>query len=70
MITRQNTWEPRAGVCPGYGSTIYNGQQDIFTATATAALEFGAMEYAKGVIDYQFRRTRLGMMLYSAAFVG
>ena len=27
MITRQNTWEPRYGVCPGYGSSSYHGLQ-------------------------------------------
>ena len=31
------------------------GMQDVFTTTATAALEWGAMPYAKGVIDYQFK---------------
>jgi hypothetical protein len=55
MITRQNTWEPRYGVCPGFGAANFYGLQDVFTSTATAALEFGAMVYAKGVIDYQFR---------------
>ena len=39
MITRQNTWEPRYGVCPGYGSSSYHGLQDVFTTTATAASE-------------------------------
>eukprot|EP01052_Picozoa_sp_SAG31_P043889 SAG31_NODE_7464_length_1682_cov_2.217309_3_plen_242_part_01 len=55
MITRQNTWEPRYGVCPGFGAPNFYGLQDVFTTTATAALEFGAMAYAKGVIDYQFK---------------
>eukprot|EP00966_Prymnesium_polylepis_P287589 6642131-Prymnesium_polylepis.1 len=54
MITRQATWEPRYGVCPGYGAAEYNGHHDVFTTTATAALEAGAMLYAKGVIDYHF----------------
>lgn len=55
MITRQRTWQPRYGVCPGYGAVVYHGVPDVFTSTATAALEFGAMPYAKGVIDYQFK---------------
>ena len=55
MITRQNTWEPRYGVCPGFGAPNFYGLQDVFTTTATAAMEYGAMEYAKGVIDYQFK---------------
>ena len=54
MITRQNTWEPRYGVCPGYGASAFNGHHDVFVATATAALEAGAMAYAKGVVDYHF----------------
>ena len=55
MITRQNTWEPRYGVCPGNGAPNMYGIQDVFTTTTTAALEFGAMAYAKGVVDYQFK---------------
>ena len=54
MITRQNTWEPRYGVCPGYGAAAYNGHHDAFTGTAMAALEAGAMPYARGTIDYHF----------------
>ena len=30
------------------------GLVDVFTSTATAALEFGAMAYARGVIENQF----------------
>ena len=55
MISRQNVWQPRYGVSPGYGSVVWNGLQEVFSATATAALEWGAMAYAKGVIDHQFR---------------
>ena len=55
MITRSNTWEPRYGVCPGFGAADFYGLQDVFTSTATAALEFGAMVYARGVVDYQFK---------------
>ena len=33
----------------------YNGLPVVFTSTATAALEVGAMSYAQGVIDNQFR---------------
>ena len=47
MITRESTWHPRYGVSPGYGSVKYNGILDVFTATATAALEVGAMPYCK-----------------------
>ena len=54
MITRENTWHPRYGVRPGYGDVSHDGLTEVFTATATAALEFGAMPYAKGVIDNQF----------------
>ena len=31
MITRQNTWEPRYGVCPGFGAPNFYGLQDVFT---------------------------------------
>jgi hypothetical protein len=54
MITRENTWHPRYGVRPGYGDISHDGLTEVFTATVTAALEFGAMPYAKGVIDNQF----------------
>ena len=42
------------GVLPGYGIAMQNGFQDTFTATATAALEVGAMAYARGLIDHQW----------------
>lgn len=54
MISRENTWHPRYGVKPGYGDISHDGLLEVFTATATAALEYGAMPYAKGVIDNQF----------------
>ena len=54
MITRENTWHPRYGVRPGYGDISHDGLTEVFTATATAALEFGSMPYAKGVIENQF----------------
>ena len=54
MITRENTWHPRYGVRPGYGDISHDGLTEVFSATATAALEFGAMPYARGVIDNQF----------------
>ena len=54
MITRENTWHPRYGVRPGYGNIDNNGLLPVFIATATAALEWGAMHYARGVIDNQF----------------
>ena len=55
MITRQDTWHPRYGVTPGYGQTMQDGFQDVFTSTAAAALEWGAMAWARGLIDNQFR---------------
>ena len=33
----------RYGVSPGYGSVVYNGRPETFLATASAALESGAM---------------------------
>eukprot|EP01051_Picozoa_sp_SAG22_P006147 SAG22_NODE_392_length_11210_cov_3.879669_8_plen_1389_part_00 len=50
MITRESTWHPRTGVSPGYGSVGYNGLSSVFVATATAALESGALPFAEGVI--------------------
>ena len=40
---------------PGYGSVKYNGLPTVFIATVTAALEVGALAYARGVIDNHFR---------------
>ena len=54
MITRQDTWHPRYGTTPGFGSDNMHGLPDVFISTATAALEMGAMVYARGVIDNQF----------------
>jgi len=54
MITRVETWHPRMGTMPGFGTDELNGLPDAFTSTATAALEMGAMAYAKGVIDNAF----------------
>jgi hypothetical protein len=55
MLTRKNKWGPRYGVLPGYGIDMQNGFQDTFTTTAQAALEMGAMEWARGLVDTQFR---------------
>ena len=55
MISRQDTWHGRYGVMPGYGISLQDGFQDTFTATATAAIEWGAIPYAKGVIDNWLR---------------
>lgn len=33
---------------------MQNGFEDTFTATAMAALEVGAMPYARGLIDHQW----------------
>ena len=52
MITWHDTWGPRYGILPGYGINMQNGFEDTFTATATAALEVGAMPYATGLIDH------------------
>jgi hypothetical protein len=54
MITKEDTWGPRYGVNPGYGYPMQNGFEDTFTATAMAALEWGAMPYAKGLIENEF----------------
>ena len=45
----------RYGVLPGYGIAMQNGFQDTFTAIATAALEVGAMAYARGLLDHHWR---------------
>lgn len=47
MITWHATWGPRYGVLPGYGIQMQNGFEDTFTATAMAALEAGALPYAR-----------------------
>ena len=54
MITKMDTWGPRYGVSPGYGYPMQNGFEDVFTSTTMAALEYGAMKYAKGLIENQF----------------
>ena len=54
MITRQDTWHPRYGNTPGFGTDNMHGLPDVFISTATAALEMGAMAYGKGVIDNYF----------------
>lgn len=68
MISRDDTWHPRYGVLPGYGISLQDGFQDVFTSTATAALEWGAFPYARGVIDNQLKyyvRSN-GMITYRA----
>ena len=54
MINRRETFHPTYGVSPGYGWQGQDGFQDVFTTTATMALEWGSFPYAKGVIDNQF----------------
>lgn len=39
---------------PGLGNENLHGLADVFTSTATAALELGAFAYARGVIDNYF----------------
>ena len=51
MISRDDTWHGRYGVLPGYGISLQDGFEDTFTASATAALEYGSFPYAKGVIN-------------------
>jgi len=54
MITRQGRFHPRYGVNPGFGMDSTRGLPGVFTSTVTAALEMGAMAYAKGVVDNYF----------------
>ncbi len=54
MITWNRVWNPRYGVLPGYGITMQNGFEDVFTANAMAALEFGALPYAQGLIENEY----------------
>jgi hypothetical protein len=42
MVNRRDTWHPTYGVSPGYGWQGQDGFQDVFTSTATMALEWGA----------------------------
>ena len=55
MITRQRTFHPRFGVKPGFGSDNTHGYPDVMTSTVAAALEMGALPYAKGVIGNYFQ---------------
>jgi len=65
MITRKGTWHPRYGVNPGYGINMQDGFQDTFTTTAQAALEMGAVSWARGLIDHYFRHyVRLDGMIH------
>lgn len=54
MITKHDTYGPRYGVLPGYGITMQNGFEDVFTATAMAAIEWGMVNYSAGLVDNQF----------------
>merc|ERR1712096_563198 len=71
MITRANTWHPRYGTTPGFGEDAWDGLQDVFTSTATAALEWGALLYAKGIIENQFKHyiKSDGMVMHHATEV-
>ena len=40
-----------AGVTPGYGWVVGDGLPEILVSTATAALEWGAFPWARGVLD-------------------
>jgi hypothetical protein len=55
MITRVDTWFPRYGITPGYGAPTNNGFQEILTASLSGALELGAHEYARGVLENYLR---------------
>ena len=54
MITKHDTWGPRYGVLPGYGIEMQNGFEDVFTSLGMMAVEWGALPYAKGLIENQF----------------
>ena len=44
---------------------MQDGFQDTFTTTAQAALEMGATEWARGLIDHQFKHyVRLDGMIH------
>lgn len=69
MITRTRTWSPRYGVAPGYGLQLgaNDGFQEIFTASMTAAVEWGLDDYAHGVLDNyltHFMRRRGRLLVY------
>lgn len=69
MITRIRTWSPRYGVAPGYGLQLgaNDGFQEIFTASMTAAVEWGLDDYAHGVLDNyltHFMRRRGRLLVY------
>ena len=57
MITRHGVYWPRYGTNPGYDQPGIgaDGFQEIFTASMTAALEWGAFPYAQGVLDNWLR---------------
>ena len=50
MITRSGGVWPRYGTYPGYDQPD-DGQEEIFTASMMAALEWGLFSYAESVLD-------------------
>ena len=57
MITRVDTWHPRYGVLPGYGSQSDpgNGFQDTLSCELQGSLEFSNLVYARGILDNYLR---------------
>lgn len=53
MITRVDTWHPRYGVSPGYGSQADpgNGFQDTLTCELQGSLEWSNLVYSRGILD-------------------
>jgi hypothetical protein len=52
MITRNNVWQPRYGVAPGYGLPLgaNNGFQEVFVSSMAAASAWGLHEYGAGAL--------------------
>ena len=52
MITRNNVWQPRYGVAPGYGLPLgaNNGFQEVFVSSMAAASAWGLHSYGAGVL--------------------
>ena len=65
MLTRKDTWGQRYGTTIGYGINMQDGFEDTFTTTVHAALEMGALPWARGLIDHQFDDyVRMDGMIY------
>ena len=56
MIIRQDTWFPQYGLLPlWYGQPKNHGCPLTFMGSMAGALELGAFEYARGVLETFFR---------------